>query len=507
MTAQKPASRWSDSPQGEKFKREMIRTRLIITIPVLMIIFPIISGIFQYHLILTQAEKITDPAIKLVFQETLMSLWISTGALIIIATTCGTLLAFYITRPIKKLIKSADEIAGGDLQSMVELQTKDEFSALSNSFNQMVQSLNRTIQERNRYILECYTGGLITVDLAGRVMAINSAAEQILQTRGSELMGQLFLDFLEQRTGCGQFARVVRQGLEEGRFVQSQELAIATDDGGAFPLMVSTSLLKGRQESAKGVIINFRDLTQFNAFYRRLTRTDRLATAGTLAMGVAHEIRNPLAAIRGMAQLLQQDAPAGSEMRNYADVIVAESRRLDGVVSGLLDFSQPEEAVLEPCNLNDIIQRALHGVKQRRGEEGRLPRFREEYGELPRLELHGEKLTQAFANILSNATEIAPPPTGCVWIKTQTTEIAGADGALTPVVCAEIANNGPPIPPEHLEQIFEPFYSKREGGAGLGLPIAYQIVTFSGGRIDVVSHRERTTFTITFNNKAAIDHQ
>ncbi|MFC1601111.1 ATP-binding protein [Candidatus Sumerlaeota bacterium] len=475
-----------------------IRTRLVIAIPVLMVLLPLAAGVYQFNILVKLAAQSESDEGRALLYEALLELMVMDGALLLIAAGLGFALARYIMSAIKRIVRAFEDIGQAGIDQEVAIAEGDELSMLGASFNQMIRSLNHTFEERNRYILECYTGGLITVDREGRVTAVNSAAEQILETPGNELMGVELLKFLKGRESAEDLLYVVTQGIKGGRFVQSQQMSIATREGRQFPLLVTTSMLKGRDGAQQGTIINFRDLTKYKAFHQRLTRTDRLATAGTLAMGVAHEIRNPLASIRGMAQLLQQDLPDGSSHREYADVIISESRRLDHAVRELVDFSHPDEATKERCQLNDVIREALRGVRARSLEEGRQVVIEEDYGSLPEQALHAEKMLQAIANILNNAVQAVDPDSGRVWISTTCLDEEVQGGAPHRVIRVEIANNGPQIPPADLDRIFEPFYSQRDGGTGLGLSIAYQIITFNGGEIEVQSSPTQTAFTITF---------
>lgn len=492
--SQHPAPRsW---PGKSDLRKERTRLRLIIIIPVLMVCLPIFSGVIQFNVFDYYTRK--TESLQQALDDSFIVLMLTSGLLVLVAAVFGALLAYYITKQINRMINLIDMIAQGNLDTSIDIRTQDEFSNLGRSFNHMIQALNHTIAERNQLILECYTGGLITMGADSRISAMNKAAEQILELSAADVMGKKIKELEKMRRGIEPLIEFSRMGLDDGQMVHSVETSILRADGSPFPLVATTSILRGQNDEIRGLSLNIRDLTKYKSFHHRLNRTDRLATAGTLAMGVAHEIRNPLASIRGMAQLLQQDIPEGSESRKFADIIAKESLRLDHVVRELLDFSQPDESNLEIVSLDELAARALHNLKMRDSGGKKNIQLRETYGGLPQKNYFAEKLLQAFNNILENAYEFAPEENGFIEVKTQLAEEEDERGAKREVQCVAISNNGPPIPHEDRDHIFEPFYSHREGGSGLGLSITYQIVNFNGGSIDVLSDEERTTFRLSF---------
>jgi PAS domain S-box-containing protein len=476
--------------------REFIRLRLGIAIPLLMVVMPLILGIFQYRFVGLLLDRFPNDSPE--FEAIATTMLQVMGATIIICSISllfGLAISWAISRPIRRLIRTAQEIATGDLSRTAPTNSGDEFGVLGSSFNQMIASLNRVITERNRYILECYTGGLLIVDFEGHVLAANTSAEQILGEPAQSLVSHPIARILARHPGTEPFTRIIEAALHRRQFVTSQEITIQLRNGKDFPIVVSTSPIRDVGGGKGGVVINFRDLSEIKAFHRKLNRADRLAAIGTLAAGVAHEIRNPLASIKGLAQMLCEESSDESQTSDYAQVIVREVNRLDGVVRELLEFAQADRSETRLYDLNQLVREALEVARWKAPEEKRKGvTVREEYGELPPLPISAERVNRAFLNLLVNAFE-ACPADGEIAVSTRREAAEDASGGW---VIVSIENNGEKITKEDTERIFEPFFSTKPTGTGLGLPIAYQAITSHGGTIDVATTDERTAFIVKF---------
>jgi len=227
------------------------------------------------------------------------------------------------------------------------------------------------------------------------------------------------------------------------------------------------------------------------AMQEQLQRTERLAALGTLAAGVAHEIRNPLGAVMGLAQLLQESASTVSEQK-YAEKIVGEVNRLDTVVERLLHLARPAGGAIEKTNLNGLIHDAveLSGYERNQKRIAILEDYDAAIADLP---LDREAMLQAVLNMLRNAVQ-AIPESGTIRVKTALR--AGPDPSRSRRVSIEIANTNSTIHPADYKRIFDPFYTTKDAGTGLGLAITHQVVTAQGGTIEVESGGGETVFTI-----------
>jgi signal transduction histidine kinase len=207
----------------------------------------------------------------------------------------------------------------------------------------------------------------------------------------------------------------------------------------------------------------------------RVAQSEKLAALGQLAAAIAHEVRNPLAVVRSAAQGLGETLPAGDvEGHRAASFIVAEVDRLGSVVSSLLAFARPLQLQTRPTDIADVVTRA---VTLAGGELAakRLRLARDDATVLPVVHADGDLVCQVLVGLLSNAVE-ATPPGGEIVVRTH-----AANGGVE----LAVGDGGAGIAPELRARVFEPFFTTRPNGTGLGLAVARQIVEAHGGRIDV----------------------
>jgi len=208
----------------------------------------------------------------------------------------------------------------------------------------------------------------------------------------------------------------------------------------------------------------------------RLERSQKLTLAGQIAAGVAHEIKNPLASIKGAADILTGTDASPADRAEFGAILHAEIRRIDGTVKEFLEFARPRETRLEAMNLSDALRVPLRQLES----EARDQDVRLEARIDPDLQIlgDGEKIQQLALNLLLNAIQ-ASPRGGAIQVL-----LSGRDSGL---VTLEVKDEGTGVPPEHIASVFEPFFTTRTSGTGLGLPIAKGIVERHGGTIALSS--------------------
>ncbi|HEX6791607.1 MAG TPA: ATP-binding protein [Candidatus Krumholzibacteria bacterium] len=231
-----------------------------------------------------------------------------------------------------------------------------------------------------------------------------------------------------------------------------------------------------------GVLIEreWRERERRVALQRELARSERLSSLGQMAAGLAHEIRNPLGSIQGVAELLGDDAPEGSKKRELFDVLRKESKRLGTVVDDFLGFARPRPLSLAAVDIAGVMERAAAQMRIDASGRGVRIETRAAPG-LPVVQADAEQLHQVFLNLLLNAIA-ASPDHGRVEVHA---ERAHRDG--TAVVAVTVADHGAGIPADVLPRVFDPFFTTREKGTGLGLSISHTIIADHGGWIDIDS--------------------
>jgi signal transduction histidine kinase len=217
---------------------------------------------------------------------------------------------------------------------------------------------------------------------------------------------------------------------------------------------------------------------------RRLYRAERLATAGTIAAGLAHEIRNPLTAIRSGIQMVRDQGSAADDTIEVLDEVIHEVDRIDRLVGGLLTFARAPRASFGEVDMVDVVSRGIALVEaraRRRGLslEADLP---------PQMPLWGDagQLEQVVLNLLLNAVEASSDGTVAVSLT-----VTGSDPGAQ--VKLEVRDSGPGIPAEHSDRVFDPFFTTKREGSGLGLPISFQIVRRHGGDLTLAAAPEGGT--------------
>jgi two-component system sensor histidine kinase AtoS len=469
---------------------QRLRVRILIAIPVLVVLLLTIMGGFFYQLTEEELRQAQRMPMNNIF-ENFARQWLSVlFAFNVAGAIVGYLMAHSITAPIKNLIRISERVASGDFSSKAEVNRSDEMGQLGYTFNYMIDSLNQFIGQRNRLIVESFSGGLITTDVNGTISAFNSAAEKLLGLSAGEVANKPVEEALS-RPGLAPLLSLIEEVLWEKKPVISRKISVQKGAGEDITLTVNVSEMRDENNNAFGMIANFRDYAEWQRFYEQLNRSDRLATVGTFATGLAHEIRNPLGAIKATAQLLSEDVRENQHALDSINVIIKEVNRLDSLVREVQSFSHPSAMTRDWIDVNALVRDAIYMARHhsKRSAPDETP-VTEQYGEIPRAFVSRDKLSQAFLNVIANAFQ-ATPPSGEIFIKTQKSE----EDLKRPIVVT-VRNTGSTIPPDKIAKVFEPFYTTKDSGTGLGLSITYQIITNISGEISVASGPDWVAFTI-----------
>ena len=237
----------------------------------------------------------------------------------------------------------------------------------------------------------------------------------------------------------------------------------------------------------------------------QLRRADRLSALGQLSAGLAHEIRNPLGAIKGAVEILQDDYPAGHPKAEFFAILLKEVNRLNDVLTNFLSFARPVNPHLTPVDVRGVVS-ALEGLISGQARGRRVQVFTSFHSGPSRVMADETLLKQAFLNIMLNALE-AMPEGGDLAISTRLGWETAASGADERPEWLETVfdDTGPGIAEEDLGRIFDPFFTTKKDGTGLGLAITYRIIENHQGTIRVMSQRGKgTTFVITLPLEGAV---
>ncbi len=375
---------------------------------------------------------------------------------------------------------------------------------LSQKLRAHLEELEETKRELERIrwstdqILQHMWSGLITVDEEGFIVYFNQAASRILQLPAEDVVGRRFTEALPERVA--QLRRSIQEASTK-KAAQRTEIEIENRYGQKLPLALVVGALRVNDQP-QGVIALFEDITEEKKKERLLQQMEKLAAIGELSARLAHELRNPLAAIRGGVEMLRSKSNKGSFDQRIAELVIRESDRLTQILEEFLTFARlkelpPEQFRTEVVDLSEVVDQVIEATaalaKNKNVRlENKLP---------PRTLVHGrkDKLTQVFANLLANALEAIENKGEIVVAKKGTIKSPlGQEELLGISVC----DNGKGIPPEDIPKIFEPFFTTKPKGVGLGLSIVQGIVNQHGGYIEVKSRLGEGTEFIIYLPKA-----
>lgn len=238
--------------------------------------------------------------------------------------------------------------------------------------------------------------------------------------------------------------------------------------------------------------------TENSRLYQHMKERDRLAALGEMAAGLAHEIRNPLGAIKASAQYLSEPEAESVQntSREFLDIIVDETDRLNRVLSSFLDFARPSQGMPEPTDVNAAVRRTLQVLNTEYAHDEGILQKLNLADDLPQVRVDIEQLRQVLINLIRNAFQ-AMAGMGELTIATKLIHRRHVDGEAKPWVEIRVSDTGPGIPRRVLSNLFVPFVTTREQGTGLGLAISHRIITASGGHIEVrTQDGAGTTFLI-----------
>ncbi len=341
-----------------------------------------------------------------------------------------------------------------------------------------------TIQHYTQAILQSITSGVITVGPDGSVATVNTAAERALGMREADMvprrLGVLFAD----DGGLELELQQVLRGVAQRRV---DEMTLRTTSGKTLHARVSIARMRDDDGRILGAVVSIEDVSEVKALTDQLIRADRLAAMGELTAGVAHEVRNPLGIIKASVQLAEESGGDPARTAEVMRVIRQEIDRLDRVIKALLDFGRPSAPTLRTTDMRSVLDDVVL-FTSRFAEQAHVE-IQTAY-DLADLTVFADadQLKQVFVNLVSNAVQ----------------SMDGVGGALRlsawrdrEYVYVSVADNGPGMTPDIMEKVFDPFFSTRDAGTGLGLTIVHRIIDQHGGRIEMVSRPGKgTTFTV-----------
>jgi two-component system sensor histidine kinase PilS (NtrC family) len=354
--------------------------------------------------------------------------------------------------------------------------TKKKDQELSASHEDLME-----LKAFNEDILKNIRSGLVVTDLKGKVTLANKAAMEILSIHDlnskSPFWHDLFLPIDFQAT-----VKFLENDADQT--LTCNEFINCGSRGPCF-IGLNLSTIQDAQSKTKGTITSFQDLTEFKRMEDQLKQADILATIGGMSAGIAHELRNPMASIKGSIQLLAEGLTLDPEQKALMNIVINESIHLNNIINDFLTYAKPRPPQLESCNISSLVHDTLTILKNGEMFKKDIAVYIDLEPENTSISLDIDQMKQVFWNLAINACQ-AMPDGGILSVKSSTKKIKEKSYKII-----EFQDTGVGISKEHINRIFHPFYTTKEKGTGLGLCTAYRIIEEHGGRIEIESEPGR----------------
>ncbi|WP_442603379.1 PAS domain-containing sensor histidine kinase [Paenibacillus sp. KN14-4R] len=346
-----------------------------------------------------------------------------------------------------------------------------------------IRQHKKQIERLHRYyqlLLNSVTDGIISIDKDANISFWNHTAEGLTGWTSEETVHQIAGHILFETKECGTtipfHQSAIYHSLQDGQVRMVKEALFWRKDGTSFPTEYMVSPIITEEGCHIGSVVTFKDVTEQIKTDELLRKSDKLSAVGQLAAGVAHEIRNPLTALKGFLKLLPPNSP---KEQNYMSIMEKELQRIEFIVNEFLLVAKPQTTYFAARSLSHILETTIELLQLQALLNG-IEVITEIDADLSPISCDENQLKQVFINIMKNALE-AMPSGGTLRIQ------AGYSNAEQQQLVVRVQDNGCGIAPERLPQLGEPFYSTKEKGTGLGLMVSYKIIEAHSGNMIITS--------------------
>ena len=457
-------------------------------------------------------QRRMDDAIR----KTRLELGLLAALTLVVGGVAAALVARRIAGPVRQLEARVAAIARGELDQRIEPTTFDEIGRLAIAFNHMatqlkeersaLEQIHHELQQRFQEladvksytdsIVNSMTSGIVTVDLEGRVVTLNPAAELLTGFFAGEAGGRYSTEVFGQTPEIGE---ILMETLASRAPIGNVPLMLRRRNGSALAVELSTAPLKGGDGKDLGAVGILRDLTIVRELENQLRRSDRLAAVGTLAAGLAHEIKNPLMSLRTFIRRVPTRFDDEQFRERFESVVPRELERINHIVERLLELARPPRLSFSLVRLPGVLERVVDLYADRIESIG-VTVVREFARDVPPIQADDDAVYRACVNLVGNALDAMPGGGRLVLRLGWSNTIDVPSRTRRPFnrrIAIEVEDNGLGIPASTAERIFTPFFTTKDTGSGLGLAITHKIVQDHGGSIDFRSvPGRRTTFRI-----------
>nr|NIQ01946.1 PAS domain-containing protein [Nitrospinaceae bacterium]NIR55930.1 PAS domain-containing protein [Nitrospinaceae bacterium]NIS86381.1 PAS domain-containing protein [Nitrospinaceae bacterium]NIT83210.1 PAS domain-containing protein [Nitrospinaceae bacterium]NIU45424.1 PAS domain-containing protein [Nitrospinaceae bacterium] len=348
----------------------------------------------------------------------------------------------------------------------------------------MSPTAKATDNQSFEHIFSSFIDGVLLVSNEGHIVQSNPAMEEMFRVSRETFLDKPVTEmFPDQPEISGKIQETLSAG-NSFRDIHCQGFRKLSQS--TFPVSITLSPYLNGGGPQQGVVMLIRDMSLFNELEESSRRLDHISNLGALSLGMAHEIKNPLVAISGSAQLLRSRLP--DKHHKFLDVVIKESERINRMVNRMLDFARPNPLELKMLNIHQVLGEIL--LLEPIGEQENLQLVQDYDPSLPNVVGDEDQLKQVFLNLIRNALE-AMPEGGVLEIRTRihskyTVKTESHPGSRQGIL-VEVQDSGPGMDAEQLKQIFTPFHTTKSKGSGLGLPLSLKIIEDHQGILKVNS--------------------
>jgi PAS domain S-box-containing protein len=459
-------------------------------------------------------------------QRTRFTIFIFGIAAALVGCLAALILSRRITSPLEKLRAGALAVAGGNLAHRIDVRTADEIGELATTFNHMTNDLQaqqaalreanrdldaqlREVSNLERYnarVLASMTNGVVTLNMEGYIVKWNDMAARITGYSVAEVEGRSCRELFASNPT---FMRLLLDGIHDRGVWWERGVSFTQPDGREVPLEINTSLLEDDTGQTTGLLGIFRDLSLVRELEQRLRRADRLAAVGRMAAMVAHEIKNPLVALKTFVDMVPRRAKDPAFIARFQDIVPKEVDRVNAIMEDLLELSRPPRISPRPLDVQEVLARCV-ALYEQQASERNIAIVQELVPALAQVRADPEYLLRALGNLTINAIQAMTAGgtltirTGCgvPWQSTlaETTahvDLGTAASTAQPFVFIAVADTGTGMTPDQLDSLFTPFFTTKEKGTGLGLALTHKIIEEHQGYLHVESQfGVGSTFTV-----------
>jgi len=423
--------------------------------------------------------------------KTILFILVAVGPLL--ATGLAFVFIRGFTKPVNTLLDATRKLKTGDLDFRI-VALRDEFGELAGSFNEMAVSLKDQLvrleesEKRYRMLFEKAGDAIFIIDAEGankgRIIEANRAGEEMHGYSVDEILAMKITDLNTPDTA--QKSPELIKRILQGEQIKT-EIEHRKKDGTFFPVEMSAGLLE--IGTHKYILAFDRDITERKRTEDALQRAEQIKICGEMAVGMAHEIKNPLAGIKVSIEVLMDELTLADSDRDVLLKVINEIRRLELLIKALLNFARPPQPQFSLVDVQNILDTVASFSLKTSASPVRVVKEYDDY--LPKIMADPMQLQQVFMNLILNAVE-AMPGGGTLALKTSLDQSAN-------VLRVMISDTGKGIADEEKEKIFQPFFTTKSKGTGLGLAITKRLIEQHGGNVIAEKNNPQgTVFTISF---------